>query len=213
MAVPRIVLLGPPASGKGTQGRLLANKGGLAYFSTGRQLRRELKAGTELGRRADPYLAAGCYVPDELALALALTWVSGVDGGWVLDGFPRTLPQAQDLDAFLAPQEAALRALILEVPKDELELRVGERRECSVCPWTGTRSGADPSGRCPSCGAELVQRSDDDLGNFRMRFKAFDELTAPVAGYYETSDRLRRVSGVGSPEEVFRRIQSVFHLD
>lgn len=212
VAAPGIVLLGPPASGKGTQGRMLAEHCELAYLSTGKQLRRELKAGSALGQRAEPFLAAGQFVPDDLALTLALDWIKGVEGGWVLDGFPRTLPQAENLDAFLGPQSDDLRALLLEVPASELERRVADRRECSVCPWTGTRAQAEASGHCPSCGGDLVQRQDDHLVNFRMRLKAFDDLTSPVAHYYDSTSRLQRVMGTGPPEEVFRQIQALYEL-
>ena len=110
------MLLGPPASGKGTQGRLLAEDGKLAYLSTGKQLRHEIERQTELGQEAEGYLAAGQYVPDELALTLALGWLAKVEGGWVLDGFPRTIPQAERLDEFLGAEANDLRALLLEVP-------------------------------------------------------------------------------------------------
>ena len=208
MAEPAFVLLGPPASGKGTQGRLLAERAGLSYFSTGKQLRREMEAGSEFGRQAEPFLAAGNYVPDELALAIALAWLQQVDGGWVLDGFPRTVVQARELDNLLGDERHNLRALLLVVPEEELERRVGARRECADCSWTGTIALAGEAGACPACGGELTQRRDDALENFRMRLKAFDELTAPVAHYFEASSRLRRVSGVGDPEEVFQHLQS-----
>ncbi|NNM29418.1 MAG: nucleoside monophosphate kinase, partial [Akkermansiaceae bacterium] len=138
----QVVLLGPPGCGKGTQGHLLADAAGAAYFSTGKQLRRELESGTALGEEARPFLDAGRYVPDAMALRLALDWLQGVEGGWVLDGFPRTLAQARELDRHLGPAAAALQAVLLEVPTGELESRVGVRRECVQCAWVGTRSEA-----------------------------------------------------------------------
>lgn len=209
MDATTIVLLGPPASGKGTQGRLLARERNLSYFSSGKQLRREMKAASRLGKEVEPYLAAGQYVPDELVLALVIGWIKKEKGGWVLDGFPRTLPQAEELDRVLGGDGAHLKALLLEGPVAELERRVIDRRECTACPWTGTKIQAEVSGGvCPSCGATLGQRHDDDLENFRRRLKAFEELTLPVAAYYEQSDRLLRVWGLGSPEEVFQNVQS-----
>ena len=209
MDAATIVLLGPPASGKGTQGRLLARERNLSYFSTGKQLRREMKAASRLGKEVEPYLAAGQYVPDELVLALVIGWIKKEKGGWVLDGFPRTLPQAEELDRVLGGEKAHLKALLLEGPVAELERRVIDRRECTACPWTGTKIQAEVSGGvCPSCGATLGQRHDDDLENFRRRLKAFEELTLPVAAYYEQSGRLLRVWGLGSPEEVFHNVQS-----
>jgi adenylate kinase len=189
---------------------MLATDWKLSYFSTGKQLRQEITAGSEIGQRAEPFLAAGHYVPDDLAIDLALDWLSQVKCGWVLDGFPRTLAQAQSLDTHLHPEEAELRALLLEVPSQELERRVAERRECTSCAWTGTRTQAEHAGKCPSCGAELTQRRDDALENFRMRWKAFDELTAPVADYYEASNRLLRINGAGAPEEVLQRVHAAF---
>ncbi len=209
MPAPVIVLLGPPASGKGTQGRLLAKEKKLSYFSSGKQLRREVKAGSVLGKEAEPYLVAGHYVPDELALALVTDWIRKVSGGWVLDGFPRTLPQAEELDRFLGTDGMRLRALLMDGSIAELERRVTDRRECVGCPWTGTRIQAGAfGGTCPSCGGRIEQRHDDDLENFRLRLKAFEELTLPAAAYYEQSERLFRISGEGTPAEVFRNVKS-----
>ncbi len=209
MAVPAIVLLGPPASGKGTQGRFLAKRFGLSYFSTGRQLRRELKAGSALGRKAEPFLENGRYVPDELALSLVIDWIEEECRGWVLDGFPRTVPQADQLDGLLGAECAILQAFLLEAPVEDLERRVLERRECTSCSWTGTKLQAEKSGGlCPTCGGQLGQREDDELANFRQRRQEFEELTLPVADYYEQSGRLRRVCGTGRPDEVFSRLQS-----
>ena len=168
-----------------------------------------MKAASRLGKEVEPYLAAGQYVPDELVLALVIGWIKKEKGGWVLDGFPRTLPQAEELDRVLGGEGAHLKALLLEGPVAELERRVTDRRECTACPWTGTKAQAELSGGvCPSCGATLGQRHDDDLKNFRQRLKAFEELTLPVAAYYEQSGRLLRVWGVGTPEEVFQNVQS-----
>ena len=211
MSAHAIVLLGPPASGKGTQGRLLAAAEGLSCFSSGRQLRGEVRAGSQLGKSAEPYLEAGRYVPDELALGLVKGWISERHRGWILDGFPRTLPQAVELDRVLDSRQEELRALLIEGPVEELERRVADRRECRECSWTGTRAEVEGAqGICPSCGGMVGQRPDDDMENFRQRFKVFEELTLPVASYYEQSKRLLRVWCVGSPEEVFRRVQSEF---
>ena len=211
MSAHAIVLLGPPASGKGTQGRLLAAAEGISYLSSGQQLRKEVRAGSEVGKAAEPYLEAGNYVPDELALGLVTGWISEIHRGWILDGFPRTVPQAAELDQVLGSRKEELRALLIEGPAEELERRVADRRECRECSWTGTRAEVEGSqGICPSCGGRVGQRPDDDLENFRQRLKVFEELTLPVASYYEQSERLLRVWGIGSPEEVFHRLQSEF---
>ncbi len=209
MSAHAIVLLGPPASGKGTQGRLLAAAERLSYFSSGKQLRKEVRAGSELGKAAAPYLEAGEYVPDELALGLVTGWIKELNCGWILDGFPRTLPQAEELDQVLGSGKEELMALLMEGSVEELEKRVADRRECRECSWTGTRVEAEGTQDiCPSCGGNVGQRLDDDLDNFRQRLKAFEELTLPVASYYEQSERLLRVWGIGTPEEVFHRVQS-----
>ena len=148
-------------------------------------------------------------MPDALALALATDWIRQVKGGWVLDGFPRTLPQADDLDQALGVDSSHLRALLIEGSVAELERRVADRRECLGCSWTGTKAQAAAfGGGCPSCGGRLGQRDDDDLENFRQRLKVFEELTLPVAEYYEQSGRLFRIWGVGTPAEVFKRVKS-----
>jgi adenylate kinase len=188
---------------------LLAKEKKLSYFSTGKQLRREVKAGSVLGKEAEPYLVAGHYVPDELALALVADWIRKVNGGWVLDGFPRTLPQAEEFDRCLGRDRMHLRALLMDGSIAELKRRVTDRRECAGCPWIGTRIQAEAfGGACPSCGGRIEQRPDDDLENFRLRLKAFEELTLPAAVYYEQSARLFRISGEGTPAEVFRNVKS-----
>lgn len=208
MADPAIVLLGAPASGKGTQGRKLAEVLGLGFLSTGKQLRREVRSGSDLGREADKYLVRGQYVPDSLALAIAFNWLGENTGGWVLDGFPRTLAQAKELDEFLGERAHDLRAIGLEIPTPELERRVQDRRECRTCSWTGTQQQAEESGSCPACGGEVVFRRDDDLENFRSRHRAFVELTGPVIAYYDYSQRLQRVNGLGTVEEVFETVRT-----
>lgn len=181
---------------------------GAAYFSTGRQLRHEMEGGTDLGRRAAEFLAAGQYVPDAMAEEIAFNWLGGVTDGWILDGFPRTVPQARELDRFLGSDRGLLQAVLLDVPVAELERRVSRRRECHGCTWVGTPEQAGSAGACPECGGTLRIRSDDALENFRKRMAAYDELTKPVADHYVECGRLRTVSGTGPAEEVFERLQS-----
>ena len=208
----QVVLIGPPACGKGTQGRHLAEATGAAYFSTGKQLRREMEAATPLGREAVRYLDAGQYVPDTMAQELAFHWLRDVAGGWILDGFPRTLAQARELDRFLGAGRDVLQAVLLDVPAEELEERVTHRRECLLCSWVGTRGKAETSGNCPVCGGGLRSRADDAAESFRMRMAVYDELTRPVIDHYVESARLRRVSGLGTPGEVYERMQSLLEL-
>jgi adenylate kinase len=186
----------------------LVEKFGLGYFSTGKQLRREMRAGTELGREADTYLARSEYVPDPLVLALVRDWLGKVENGWVLDGFPRTLPQAEALDQFPDGQVDGMRALLIDVERSVLEERVAQRCECSECSWSGTRDKLGELGECPECGSALTLRRDDAPEAFVRRMDVYEELSVPVADYYQESGRLVRVSGIGSPEEVFTRVLS-----
>ena len=204
-----IVLLGPPASGKGTQGRLLAEAQGCSYLSTGRRLRVEVADDTSRGRLVKKFLEEGQYVPDHLVVDLVNEWIGQATKGWVLDGFPRTLSQAEELDRILAPEASSLKAILLDVDFSELESRVVGRRECKGCSWTGNVTEAsETDGKCPDCGGLLHRRFDDIPENFRKRLKEFEDLTLPVASYYEKSKRLFKVCGVGKQENVFERLQS-----
>ena len=203
------VLLGPPASGKGTQGRLLSAAQNLAYLSTGRQLRKEVADNTACGKLAEAYLADSRFVPDQLVLDMVSDWLRKVSGGWILDGFPRTVSQAKELDRILGPEDIALRAIMFEVNTKELEQRVAGRSECQECSWTGNVVNVRlRENTCPSCGGPLQRRLDDVPENFRKRLKEFQDLTLPVASYYDTSGRLLKVCGVGTQEQVFKFLQS-----
>lgn len=212
----RIVLLGPPASGKGTQGRRLAEAFDLGYLSTGALLREQVETGSELGKQAEPILARGEYLPDDLMCPILADWVSrqSPDQGWVLDGFPRSLPQAVFLDELLGAQESGLDAAIsLKVPFDDLLARIQNRVECPSCRWTGQK-GQLKSGKCPSCGSPAGPRADDGEENFRNRHAEFVSLTQPVIEHYsrlgllfpcdatapqdETADRLIELLSAGN---------------
>lgn len=200
----RIVLLGPPASGKGTQGRRLAESFGLRYLSTGALLRENMENGTALGCAAVPILARGGYLPDELMCPVIADWLERNDGGagWVLDGFPRSLPQAEFLDSWLAQKGASLdAALALEVPFGELLRRIRDRVECPDCRWSGRRSELSEAGKCPKCGGSAVPRDDDREGNFRNRHAEFVSLTIPAIDFYRKSGRLVSVTATGSKDE------------
>lgn len=198
-----VVFLGPPACGKGTQGRRLADWGGLRYFSTGKELRREVERGTEFGARTGHYLSRDQYVPDEMALELAMNWLGASGPGWVLDGFPRTRPQAVRLDDFLGETAHRLQAVFLDVPLDELLRRAAGRWECGQCPWVGSHL---ESGLCPTCGGPLIKRRDDEAASVRTRNAVYQDLTLPAVEYFAESSRLIHISGVGTSDDVFKRI-------
>ena len=201
----RVVLLGPPASGKGTQGRLLAAALGLEYLSTGALLREAMEEGTALGNAAKPILARGGYLPDELMCPVIDEWlVKHPDSaGWVLDGFPRSLPQAQFLDELLVEKGQALNAAIaLEVPFDELLERIINRVECPECRWSGQKSQLTSEKFCPVCGHPAAPRADDDEANFRNRHSEFTQLTLPVINHYRATGKLLAISATAPKDEV-----------
>ena len=200
----RIVLLGPPASGKGTQGCRLAASLGLGYLSTGALLRENIEESTPLGLTAEPILARGGYLPDDLMCPILADWLEKNDSGkgWVLDGFPRSLPQAEFLDGWLSENGAALDAAVaLEAPFDELLRRTRERVECPGCRWTGQRRELSEGGLCRICGKPAAPRDDDDEENFRNRHAEFTALTVPVIDFYRTTHRLIPVTATGTKEE------------
>ena len=201
MRTRHLVFLGPPASGKGTQGRRLAEENGLAYLSTGALLRGALRDRTDLGELARPFLDRGEYVPDEIMVPMVLAWVADQKDGWLLDGFPRTVPQAEALDASLVQMPSAI---VLHVPDDELRRRVTCRLECVNCHRVA-REGEGET--CPTCGGTLAPRADDASANFENRLAEYRRLVIPAITYYCDLGRARIVNGTGSPDEVYARVR------
>jgi len=179
------VLLGPPASGKGTQGRLLADHFGLGYLSTGALLREHVENATTLGRHAAPILARGHYLPDDLMCEALGDWLERQSHGWVLDGFPRSLPQAEFLDCWLAARDLEIDAvLLLEAPYEELVARSLGRVECPDCRWSGQKSQTLGDGLCPACGTAAITRDDDTHEHFAARYREYLHHTTPLIGHY-----------------------------
>jgi adenylate kinase len=207
----RVVLLGPPASGKGTQGRRLASSLHLGYLSTGALLREHVESGTELGKKAEPILARGEYLPDELMFPILADWLSKQTGGWVLDGFPRSLPQAFFLDQWLLERGEKIDvAISLEVPYDELISRIRDRVECSVCRWSGQKNQLKGDGQCPVCDHLASSRADDSEDNFRRRCAEFTNLTGPVIAHYRELDLLNVCDATAPQDEVAARLLDQF---
>jgi adenylate kinase len=204
----RLVLLGPPASGKGTQGDVLAQRHEIPKISTGDMLRAARAAGTALGREAASYMEAGKLVPDEVVIGLVEERIGQPDAasGFILDGFPRTVTQADALDKKLtllgAPLDAALQ---IDVPRSLLLERAVLRR---IDKRTGQIYHLKYSPPPPD--AELVHRADDQEATVQKRLDEYEAMTAALLPYYEARGLLRRVDGVGSPDEVTRRIAEVF---
>jgi len=206
----RAVLLGPPASGKGTQGRRLAEFFGVAYLSTGALLREAVENRTPLGLEAKPILDRGGYLPDELMNPILGEWLDRHSDGWVLDGFPRSLPQARFLNDWLDDHGQSLdRVIALDVPIGELLQRIHDRVECPNCRWSGQFSQAI-RGLCPVCQHAVAPRADDSEENFRSRHAAYVRFTVPLLDYYGSSGLLAHVAATAPADEVAASIQALF---
>jgi adenylate kinase len=210
----KVVLLGPPGVGKGTQGRRLAEERGWALISTGEMLREAVRRGSPVGLEARRQMDAGMLVNDETMIRLVRERVAEPDAtrGFVLDGFPRTVPQADALDALLAGRDGKLDVVLsLTATEEELVKRLSARRECPVCKRAYNLESAPPrDGRhCDDHpGVELIQRADDRPETIRKRFAVYREQTAPLIDYYRRSGRLLEVRGVGTMDEVFRSVRA-----
>lgn len=206
----RIVLLGPPASGKGTQGRAVASRLGLNYLSTGALLREAIETRCDLGLAAEPILARGGYLPDALMEPILGEWLERHDSknGWVLDGFPRSLGQAIYLDQWLAKRGNKLDlAIALAAPFEDLIGRIRSRVECPVCRWSG-KTDELKAGSCPVCAGAATSRQDDDAENFKNRHAEYVAYTLPVIEHYREAGNLFSVSATGSREAISAAILS-----
>jgi len=207
----RIVLLGAPGSGKGTQAKLLAEKYGVPQVSTGDLLRAAVKAGTDLGRKAKAAMDAGQLVSDDIVLAMIEERLGQADAkaGFILDGFPRNIPQAQELDAKLAWLGQPLQiALLVAVDDGLLVKRLTGRRTCNSCGqmYNIHFSAPKTQGKCDKCGGTLAQRSDDNESTIRSRLQVYHGDTEPLVSYYKAQGKLRTVNGEGKIGDIFAHV-------
>lgn len=210
----KIIMLGAPGAGKGTQAKKIAEKYQIPHISTGDIFRANIKNGTELGNKAKTYMEQGLLVPDELVCDLVVDRVKQDDcaNGYVLDGFPRTIPQAESLDGALkAMGQKVDYAVNVEVPDENIIRRMGGRRACLACGATYHVENIPPKkeGICDVCGAELVLRDDDKPETVKKRLDVYHEQTQPLIDYYTNAGVLVEVDGTLAMDDVFAAICKV----
>lgn len=209
----RLVMLGAPGVGKGTQAKMLSDKFGIPKISTGDILREAIQKGTDLGLKAKSYMDSGQLVPDDVVIGIVEDRLKGKDcvKGWILDGFPRTLPQAQALDGMLKRIGISIdHVMNLEVGEGEIIKRLSGRRSCENCQTAYHIYFNRPrrEGVCDSCGGRLVQRSDDREETVRERFRVYKERTEPLVSYYRERGILWKIHADGDIKNVFEMICS-----
>lgn len=210
----KLIMLGAPGAGKGTQAKKIAAKYNIPHISTGDIFRANIKNGTELGMKAKTYMDQGLLVPDELVVDLVVDRVNHDDcsAGYVLDGFPRTIPQAEALDQALASRGQKVDCAInIDVPDENIVRRMGGRRACVGCGATYHMVYAAPKqeGICDTCGGELILRDDDKPETVQKRLGVYHEQTKPLIDYYAKAGILKSVDGTVDMEEVFAAIVSI----
>ena len=207
----KLIMLGAPGAGKGTQAKRIAAKYGIPHISTGDIFRANIKNGTELGKKAQTYMDQGLLVPDELVCDLVVDRIqqSDCEKGYVLDGFPRTIPQAEALTAALEKLGTGIDyAINVEVPDANILNRMGGRRACLGCGATYHVEFNAPKqeGICDTCGAELVLRDDDKPETVQKRQDVYHEQTQPLIDYYTKAGKLAEVDGTKDMDDVFAAI-------
>lgn len=210
----KIIMLGAPGAGKGTQAIKIAEKYGVPHISTGDIFRANIKNGTELGKKAKEYMDKGALVPDELTCDLVVDRIHQDDctNGFVLDGFPRTIPQAEALDAALSKDNETMDyAIDIEVPDENIVKRMGGRRACVNCGATYHIVSAPPKveGVCDHCGGNLTIRDDDKPETVKKRLTVYHDQTQPLIDYYRKAGILHSVDGTQSLDDVFSEIVKV----
>ena len=203
----RVVIMGPPGAGKGTQAQKLSQRFGARHLSVGDLLREAMSRNVPLGRKAKPYISKGDLVPDSIVLKVIEGEIKKNKGGFILDGFPRNTGQAKKLDAYLSGQKKELgRVINLEVSEETILRRLKGRLICPECGKIYSPENILPEEVCQSCGNRLRQRIDDGGDTVKNRIKVYLKHTLPLVEYYNGTGALRNVSGEDSPDGVFARI-------
>lgn len=210
----KIIMLGAPGAGKGTQAEKVAAKYHILHVSTGDILRANIKEGTQLGKQAKSYTDAGLLVPDELVVKLVTDRLDRSDcrEGYVLDGFPRTIPQAEALDKWLAGRGSLVDVVIdVDVPDEAIAKRMSGRRACVKCGATYHTEYAPPKrdGICDECGGKLVLRDDDRPETVQRRLKVYHSETQPLMDYYKRQGILRKVDGTADIDDVYASVLKI----
>lgn len=210
----KLIVLGAPGAGKGTQALMLSEKYNVLHISTGDIFRSNIKQGTELGKKAKEYIDAGMLVPDELTLSLIMDRLHQPDceGGYILDGFPRTIPQAERLtEALKADGEELTAVLDIEVPDEVIVERMAGRRICPACGDSYHTKYHAPKveGICDRCGSEVIQREDDKPATVLKRLEVYREQTEPIVGYYRERGKEERIDSSQPLEEVRKALDEL----
>ena len=210
----KIIMLGAPGAGKGTQAKMIADKYGVPHISTGDIFRANIKEGTELGKKAKTYMDQGLLVPDELVVDLVVDRFKNDDckKGYVLDGFPRTIPQAECLDKALAEMNDSMDyAINIDVPDENIITRMGGRRACVGCGATYHVVNIPPKkeGICDRCGGELILRDDDKPETVKNRLDVYHKQTQPLIDYYTKKGIIKDVDGTQRMDDVFNAIVKI----
>jgi adenylate kinase len=211
----RTVLLGAPGSGKGTQSVVLSKKYKIPQISTGDLLRAAVNAGSELGKKAKSAMDAGALVSDDIVIGLIRERISQEDAqqGYILDGFPRNIPQAEALDQMLSQLQQPLQGVVLlDVPFEELMQRLTGRRTCKDCGaiYNVHLSPSKVEGHCDNCNGELFQRADDNEDTIGNRLNVYQEQTAPLVDYYQQQQKLHSIAGTGDVDNITNMVGAIF---
>lgn len=208
-----IILLGPPACGKGTQGKRVAELLQLPVLGTGNLLRKAIDQKTDLGLEAEGYINKGLYVPDSLIESLVAEWSAQNTEGWIYDGFPRTQTQADFIDNTAEITQPDL-VLAFDVPQADLENRVTSRRQCDTCDHVTSTFVYDKE-ECPEagCDGKLYARNDDALDSFRVRYEQYEKMTGPLFDFYRNKGLLVEIDGSQKPEDVYKDVLKALEGD